>query len=127
MKTTNYHCQKCGTTMKFQVREMGRLPDVIGCKTKACEGKSTEVPSFQTDLKNIDGIFFRPKTKDEWNGIKNQLKHEITQQHPTMKIQEVNKLLNLVTINIKTFVKKGGLIHLPIAYFRKTNKTKSVN
>lgn len=53
MKTTNYHCQKCGTTMK---------------------------------------------------------------------IQEVNKMMNIVTINIQNFVSNGGLIHLPISYFSKIEK-----
>lgn len=109
--------------MTFQVRNVGKLPHVIGCKTKGCEGKSIEIPpSKDEEAGTIDGIFFRPDTKDEWNGIKHQLKHEIIGKHTKKKASKVDKMADTVMLNIRNFVSNGGLIHLPIAYFSKIEK-----
>lgn len=123
MKKTEYHCIKCKTIMTFQIRNVGKLPHVIGCKTKGCDSKSIEIkPSNDSNTEPIDGIFFRPETKDEWAGIEHQLKHEIMMKHPNKKISRVNKMLKDVMYNIKNHVSSGGLIQLPIAYFSKTQK-----
>ena len=110
--------------MKFQIRDVGRMPEVIGCKKEGCEGKSKEVPTLQATMDNIDGMFFRPKTKDEWNGIEHQLKFEIKEKHKGISNSKIKIMLKKVLGNIKTHVQHGGLIQLPSIYF---NKTKSVD
>ena len=131
MKIVNYKCNKCSTIMNFQIRDIGRMPETIGCKTKGCKGQSIEFPSLENDFnaaysnassKKIDGIFIRPGSKDEWDGIKHQLKHEVQQKYSEIKIRERMKILDHVVSNIRTFVANGGLIHLPISYFTTTKK-----
>ena len=113
--------------MKFQIRDVGRMPEVIGCKNKGCDGKSKQVPTLQATMENIDGILFRPKTKDEWDGIEHQLKFEIQEKHKGISNSKIKTMLKEVVGNIKNHVQHGGLIQLPSIYFKKTEKPKSVD
>ena len=60
MKNKQYHCTKCGSMMDFRVLNAGKLPDVVGCKTNGCHGRSVQLDAVTDTTKDPDGVFFRP-------------------------------------------------------------------
>lgn len=122
MKRTQYQCLKCKSIIHFQIRDLGKLPETVGCKTDKCDGISIEMPYIQKSEGDPEAIFFRPQNNDEWKGVGVQLKFEIQQRFPKAKIKDIRKMTHKVMNNFRDHVKGGGLVYLPFSFFTKTSK-----
>lgn len=108
--------------MNFQIRNVGKLPGIIGCKKNGCDGRSIELATETNPNAEIDGVFFRPETNEEWNAIKHQLKFEARSKMKGQSIKKMKDLIDEAMKNFKKHVKQGGLVFLPISYFSEINK-----
>jgi hypothetical protein len=122
MKETQYHCTKCNTMMNFKVLNVGKLPELIGCKTDKCGGRSVQMDSVVDPDAKPDGIFFRPSNDNHWSAIKYQLKFESRFQFQNKSIKAQNKIIKNVMDKFKIHVRTGGLVFLPTAYFDKVEE-----
>lgn len=122
MKKTQYQCLKCYNVMHFQIRDVGRIPEVVGCKKDGCDGRSVENPKLDPTDGNPDAIFFKPKNGQEWNAIKHQAKFEMEGRYKDKNRQQKRQLIKTIMNNFQDHVKKGGLLFLPFSYFTKSGE-----
>jgi hypothetical protein len=123
MKKTQYHCTKCKSKTNFLIRNVGKLPEIIGCKITGCGGRSIEWNTIDENDTEIDGVFFSPKTNIEWNAIKQQCRFESKTTLKGKSRREVRATIRKVIENFENHVKKGGLLFLPKEYFSETIKS----
>lgn len=123
MKKTQYQCLKCYSRINLEIRDLGKLPEVIGCKQTGCDGRSLENPKLDPSKEDPDAIFFKPKSTGEWKAVKQQVKFEADSKYSDYSRTQKRKVIKTIMENFENHVKSGGLIFLPFAYFTEIKKT----
>ena len=114
MKKNIYTCEICKNEVNTANRDEGTTPMMIGCVVEGCIGLGRS-HFYHVDQSIVpEMIFIRPKNKDEWKIVKEQLKEEIRMENPKKKERKVEKTMNNLMFRIVDHVNKGGLVQLPV-------------